>query len=152
MLAKTFCGFHFALFHITVLPNAALWRNLGHEPMSDRQGRLGIWVLPLGNFSKYRKVCWKRWPAMTMPDTHLTGPTGLGAGKCLFQRWQCWNSRLFATCLFLPVIVLFLCHPCSQHMLNYLIHRSFWKLHTNRCELECTGHWRSHITEFCVGV
>ena len=45
------------------------------RPMSDRQGRLGIWVLPLGNFSKYRKVCWKRWPAMTMPDTHLTGPS-----------------------------------------------------------------------------
>lgn len=78
--------------------------------------------------------------------------TGLGAGKCLFQRWQCWNSRLFATFLFLPVIVLFLCHPCSQHVLNYLIHRSFWKLHTNRCELECIGHWCSHITEFCVGV
>lgn len=75
MLAKTFCFFHFALIHITVLPNAALWRNLGHESMSDRQGRLGIWVLPLGNFSKYRKVCWKRWPAMTMPDTHFTGPS-----------------------------------------------------------------------------
>ena len=72
--------------------------------------------------------------------------TGLGAGKCLFQRWQCWNSRPFATFLFLPAIVLFLCHPCSQHMLKYLIHRSVWKLHTNRCELECVGHWCSHIT------
>lgn len=67
--------FYFALFHITVLTNAALWRNLGHEPMSDQQGRLGIWVLPLGNVSKYRKVCWKTWPAMTMPDTHLTRPS-----------------------------------------------------------------------------
>ena len=70
-----FFFFNFALIHITVLPNAALWRNLGHESMSDRQGRLGIWVLPLGNFSKYRKICWKRWPAMTMPDTHFTGPS-----------------------------------------------------------------------------
>lgn len=77
---------------------------------------------------------------------------GLGAGKCLFQRWQCWNSWPFATFLFLPVIVLFLCHPCSQHMLRYLIYRSVWKLHTNRCELECVGDWCSHITEFCVGV
>ena len=76
MLAKTLCVFfYFALFHITVLTNAALWRNLGHEPMSDQQGRLGIWVLPLGNVSKYRKVCWKTWPAMTMPDTHLTRPS-----------------------------------------------------------------------------
>lgn len=79
--------------------------------------------------------------------------TGLGAGKCLFQRWQT-VLEFSAFCYFplLPAIVLFLYHPCSQHMVKYLIHRSVWKLHTNRCKLEFVGHWCSHITAFCVGV
>ena len=85
---------------------------------------------------------------MTMPGTHFTGPrfgpicscfNWAGCGEMPHPKRARLEFLAFSCFPLFPRIVLFLRHPCSQHMFKYLIlkSKSVWKLHTSSYEPEC---------------